>query len=288
VSRLTWVVKDVDAVTRGWEKLGMRDIRRHGEIELRGEYRGAPERARARWTSAWMGSVAIDFLQPVEGTNAYTEFLRQHGDGIFGILFSASSKTVVEKEVERMRALGVAVLQQTGFGGRQSTYFDTVKLGKYAIGLIDGPPSPPNPDSRIPLSQIAFVVRNVPAVSDYWRRLGFPAFATIAPLLRDLQYHGKALHYSQLLGFQQFGVIQFEWCTVPAGMSIYGEYLRKHGEGIQHLATPVLAVDRAVAQSGLPAIQQGSWGEAGKKGSGRFAYLKSIGGVNLEYNHSVQ
>ena len=47
VSRVTWIVKDLDYVISGWRKLGMPQITDYGEIELADmEFRGRKARLR--------------------------------------------------------------------------------------------------------------------------------------------------------------------------------------------------------------------------------------------------
>src|SRR5574341_1426032 len=83
VDRLSWVVEDLDRSLQGWKKLGFLNLEDHGEVELDAEFRGKPVLVRMRVASGRIGGVPVDFIQPLGGENAYTEFLKKHGSGIF-------------------------------------------------------------------------------------------------------------------------------------------------------------------------------------------------------------
>jgi methylmalonyl-CoA/ethylmalonyl-CoA epimerase len=289
VSRVSWVVRDLDRTMAVWSKFGVADVEQRGEVALPVEFRGKPATAKVRWISGWMGGTAIDFFQPLEGGNAYAEFLEKHGEGIFALMYAVPSEAAYRKELGRMQDLGVGVLQQGVYEVEGTAipyaYLDTVAGGKYSLALVYFPPdAEPSGYGPVKFSQFAFVVRDLRAVSDYWQKLGFPAIETTHPQLRDLQYRGKPAHYEQTLGWMRHGSVPFEFCPPPKGRSVYSEYLEQHGEGIQHVGINVDDMDREIAQKGFAVLQAGAWGEPGKPGSGRFAYLETApdGGITVE------
>lgn len=283
VHELTWVVKDVDAVTAAWAKLGLTGIEAHGETTLPLEYRGSRTNARVRWTSGHVGAVAVDLYQPLAGKNAWSDFLSRHGDGVMSLLYLVPSREEYERELERLRVAGVSVLQR----GDNYVYLDTEPQGKYVLGLIYGTaPEPATGSVRV--TQFAFVVDSLPAPSAYWKKLGFPEFTVTHPSLTGLFFRGHPTRYEQDLGWQRHGKVPFEWCVPPAGTpTVYAEYLKKHGAGVQHIAFEVSGMDEAIArykQLGFDTVQGGGWGQEGKPGSGRFAYLDTerAGGLTIE------
>ena len=289
VSRISWVVRDLDKTTAAWSKLGVADLEQRGEVALPVEYRGKQTAAKVRWISGWMGGIAIDFFQPLEAGNAYSDFLEKHGEGIFALMYEVPSEAAYKKELQRMQDLGVGVLQQGVYEVEGEAipyaYLDTVERGKYSLALVYFPPdAEPSGYGPVKLSQFAFVVRDLREVSDYWQKLGFPAIETTHPQLRDLQYRGKPARYDQTLGWMRHGSVPFEFCPPPKGRTVYSEYLEKHGEGIQHVGINVDDMDREIARNGFPVQQSGAWGEEGKPGSGRFAYLDTepAGGITVE------
>ena len=71
------------------------------------------------------------------------------------------------------------------------------------------------------------------------------------------------------------------------GPTIYEEFLKAHGEGLHHLGFDTGNLDGKVTAweaAGFKPAQTGAWGEKGKRGSGRFAYVDTdgIGGVLVE------
>ena len=53
-------------------------------------YRGTPESIRISQAFVQMGDVEVELIQPVEGCNAYKDFLDETGGGIHHVLFEVS------------------------------------------------------------------------------------------------------------------------------------------------------------------------------------------------------
>ena len=91
----------------------------------------------------------MQWIQPLQGNNAYSEFLTRHGTGMFSLVHRVPSREVLQAEIERMKALGVGILQSETLpvadGTSIRTYLDTEPHGKYALGLIYSP----NADSPV-------------------------------------------------------------------------------------------------------------------------------------------
>jgi hypothetical protein len=114
-----------------------------------------------------LGNLTVDMIQPAEGQlNAWNDFLGKHGDGIFSIVHEVGSQAEMDKEIQRMRALGVGVLQQLSFdrdGKRMTyTYFDTAP---FVLGLVYWPGGSPasgqpgmdqRPPPRLRISMLIF------------------------------------------------------------------------------------------------------------------------------------
>jgi hypothetical protein len=105
--------------------------------------------------------------------------------------------------------------------------------------------------------------------------------------LRDLEYRGQPGKFDQELGWQRHGKVAYEWIKPLAGPTVYEDSLKVHGEGFHHFGIDVPDMDQAIAswkKLGYKVSQAGGWGEAGKKGSGRFAYIdtEAAGGMTIE------
>jgi catechol 2,3-dioxygenase-like lactoylglutathione lyase family enzyme len=297
VDRITWVVDDVDRVTQGWKRIGFDETHPAQTVVLdRTELRGIPAKSVVKVAAGRIGQLQIRWIQPVDGKNAYSEFLARHGSGVFSLVHRVPSKDSLKAEIERLAQLGVRVLEKgdvsSSMGSVSYAYMDTEKEGKYSLGLIyvegGAGTAPTVPSStRLRLSQFAFVAGDTHAVSAYWKRLGFPEMSFTHSPLRDIVYHGKTGQFDQELGWQRHGEIVYEWILPLRGPTAYLDHMKIHGEGLHHLAFDVEDIDRAAAQLsdlGYPLVQSGAWGEKDKAGSGRFAYndTGSIGGIMVE------
>ena len=94
------------------------------------------------------------------------------------------------------------------------------------------------------------------------------------------------------VGFQKFAQFPLEWISAPAApRNVYSDFLRFHGEGVEHLGMPVEDLQKAVAEYkalGYAEWQAGAWGDVGKPNSGRYVYMDTdrIGGVSVELIHA--
>ncbi len=297
-NRVTWVVHDLKHAESGWKSLGLTGVQEHSHIRFTGEFHGRPITIRAAEMTGQLGNLTIDMIQPAKGqSNAFTDFLARHGDGIFSVVYAVSSREEADVEIHRMQGLGVEVLQQVTIEHKSApatfTYFDTVSQGKFSIGLVYQPGGAPAPTGRQMVSHFGFVVRKIQPVSAYWQKLGFPSIPIEhATPRKDMQYRGKPLWFYFDVGFQHMSRnLAFEWIAAPlAPPNIYNDYLKLHGEGIQHIGIPVDDLPKAVAayeHLGHPVWQAGAWGDVGKKDSGQYKYMDtdSIGGVSVELIH---
>jgi methylmalonyl-CoA/ethylmalonyl-CoA epimerase len=296
VTSVNWVVRDLDAVTAGWARLGFPAIQDFGEVTLPVRLRGEQRTALVRVARASLAGADVFWIQPLSGESLYADFLEQRGDGVMSLNYGTSSREVLDAEVARLEELGVPVLQRmeldTGGGLLTVVHMDTRSEGTYVLGLTSG--SVPAPASEAPpppfgakLSQYALVVRDLSAVSAYWERLGFPAMDVTHPALTDLRYHGQPGEFDQKLGWHRHGTVTWEWIMPLAGPTVYEDFLAVAGEGFHHFAFDVADIDevaKAWTALGHPIVQSGGWGEKGQPGSGRFAYADTtgIGGVTVE------
>jgi methylmalonyl-CoA/ethylmalonyl-CoA epimerase len=101
-------------------------------------YRGVEEKIRIRQAFVQLGDVEVELIQPLEGRNAYQDFLDQTGGGIHHVLFEVSDIDPVLRELAKS---GVAVLQ-SGTGIRPGTRWallDTQKMLGFYVELRHRP-----------------------------------------------------------------------------------------------------------------------------------------------------
>ncbi len=296
VDQLIWVVRDIQKVENAWSRTGCLVVSERGTMKLDEgtSYQGHPASGEIRFVRANLAGARILWIQPISGTNAYSEFVAQRGDGVLALMHRISTSDALDREVGRLRTLGVQVLQKGVFPGSSAraryVLMDTYANGKYILGLIGADEAPDNrlPEScHLKLSQYAFVSGDMRSAAAYWKKLGFPDMSFTHGSLRDLQYRGQPGRFDQELGWQRHGTIVYEWIQVLKGPTVYEESLKAHGEGFHHLAFDVEDMDKAIAQwsgFGYQNVQSGAWGEHRQPGSGRFAYIDTepIGGVIIE------
>ena len=303
VNRITWLVADLDHSKQGWIPLGMSDIQEYPEVLFAGEFHGKPVTIQARQITGHLGNLTVDMIQPAKGQgNAFTEFLARHGDGIFSIVHEVASTEAMAGEIKRMESMGVAVLQKVTVKEKNTSvtlaYFDTAREGKFVLGLVYWPGGAPVTEGRATegramVSHLAPVVRGSEAVSAFWQRIGFPSMRMEHATPReDSRYHGQPLWFAFEVGYQHYDQFSYEWIVPPSTPpNVYIDFLKEHGEGIQHIGIPVDDLPKAAAayeKLGYRVLQSGAWGDVGKKDSGQYDYMDTdlIGGVSAELIHA--
>ena len=297
VSQIVWVVNDLDSVMAVWQKLGFEGIVPGENTLMTGqEYRGKLVDIKVKAASMNMGGKAVTWIQPDKGKNAYYDFLKKNGDGAMALMHRVSSLEEINNEVKRMSKLGVKILQRGSFLSRNISidyvFFDTQKKGKYVLGLYDGrkvPDSFTSMPNTLSMSfcQFAFAIKNPVPVSAFWEKLGFPKMEVTHSQSWGREYYGKPAEFEMDLGWQRHGKIVYEWCIPLKSPNVYEDHIKNFGEGIQHFGMTVSDMDKAIAfmqEKGFKISQSGGWGEKGKAGSGRFAYVNTegIGGETIE------
>jgi hypothetical protein len=149
VDRLVWIVWNVDHAIAGWTKLGMSEIHRYPRTTLTGRYRNQPVTIHVEYVTGRLGDVTVDMLQPAKGErNAFTDFHSRHGDGIFSVVHAAPSGGGVNRQVQRLKGLGMEVLQQVTVGDGTDTVRFTFSIRSLKANLYLGLLLPPLGSNR--------------------------------------------------------------------------------------------------------------------------------------------
>jgi len=300
VARVVWVVGDLSRVVGYWQKLGIHDLRDEGVVAFPNlTYHGKPDPASAKQIIGHIGSLEIDWLQPVKGGEFWSSGLGEHGDGIRAVGYNTATPQAFDDQIRYFGSKGVGVVTQGEWHGQKGrsrfAYLDTAaKGGGNTVALFDDPdaatPSSASAShNQYPLTKIghyAWVVRNVREVDAFYASLGFTPFANIDHNISlDRVYRGQPGTYEMWLGWDRSGDAPFEWVQQITGPDIYVEYFGKHGEGFHHLGVTVTDMDQAIevmTGRGAPPSQSAAWNTP--KGKGRAVYLDTepYGGVTLE------
>jgi hypothetical protein len=298
VNRIVWIVDNLDEVTQGWEKLGFPDISQHGEVVLNGTtFRNQQMSVSLLAATGQIGTVKIDWLEPLCDGNAFSEFLKENGPGVFALVHHVPIQELLELEVVRYSSLGVGLLQSGSSSGPLNwghyIFLDTAPDGKIVLGLMSSQETPLQPafSQTVPfdqaIAQYAFAVQNPVPVSKFWESLGFPAFTIVPVEGRQKEYKGRPATFEMNLGWQRHGDVPFEWCIPLKGPTVYQDHMEQHGEGFHHLGLRVDDLDSVIEKweaLGISVTQSGAWGEEERPGSGRYAYMDtdSLGGIAIE------
>lgn len=301
VAQVTWVVGDIVQVVGYWQRLGMTDVRRDGEVGFPGlKYRGEPDPASAMQATGHVGKLEIRWIQPLRGGRFWRDGLRERGDGIRVLSYLVRSPRQFDEQVEYFASRGVGIVVEQDWEGPKGpgrmAYLDNAAQGGgTAIGLID------DPEARSPqaasmaaaneypfngINHFGWVVDDVKKVDAYYTSLGFRPFSSIDHNISlDRVYRGQPGSFEMWLGWNRTGDAPFEWIQQITGPDVYLEYAKKHGEGLHHVGVVVTDVDAAIAlmtARGAPPSQAAAWRTQNGKGHAIYLDTEPFGGVTLE------
>ena len=139
------------------------------------------------------------------------------------------------------------------------------------------------------VTQVCILVPKLePTVEAYYKLFGIGPwqFYTYAkPFVKQMSYMGKPSDYSMRIALSYFGPTRIELIEPLEGNTVYADYIREHGYGVQHFGLIVDDMKAALAQAeaaGLKMTMDGSG--FGLDGDGHYAYLdtEKILGITLE------
>jgi hypothetical protein len=295
VDQVLWVVDDLGKVMKGWQKIGFSEMTSYKKKEMiiKGE---AKEKMTANIGMGYLGGLKAFWMQPIKGENVFSTSLGDQGDGAIALIHRVKSGEVLTKIIKKMEEQGINVSVEFAMKSEKSmveyTLMDTKIGGTYYLGFVLGGESGYTEKTgkntlQMKFNQYAFAVADPGPVSDFWTSLDFPAFEITHGAVHDKMYYGKASDFDMKLGWQRHGSVVYEWCIPLKPPTVYADHISKRGPGIQHFGFAVPDMDRAIdhfESHGYSISMSGGWGEKGKPGSGRFAYvdLNKIGGMTVE------
>jgi catechol 2,3-dioxygenase-like lactoylglutathione lyase family enzyme len=128
------------------------------------------------------------------------------------------------------------------------------------------------------IAQIAFVVEDLDRTVEMYHAtfgIGPWHFYTYGPpLVKRMSYYGKPVEYKMRVALSYFGPMRIELIELLEGPTVYADFVRQHGYGVQHLGVLVDDMAAALAQAeeaGFNMIMDGSG--FGPDGDGHYAYL---------------
>lgn len=139
ITQVGIIVYDAEAAVNAWVSRFKLAPARYVDWPIPGKnlegtatYHGKPANFRMRLAFLEAGPVQIEFIQPLEGDNIYSDFLNEHGEGLHHILFEVEDPTAV------IDGIGAPVLQSGGSSLRPGaiwSYLDTQEMLKVMVEL---------------------------------------------------------------------------------------------------------------------------------------------------------
>jgi len=299
VNHVIWIVEDLRTVKKNWQQLGFDQIREEGDVTLLSKFSGEGEAVKARMAIGYMDTLRVIWIQSPKRGSPFADYMRNSKEGVYSLVYTVENKKALKEEAQRLKDIDISIMDnleiKTSHGKFNYYLFNTAKEGKYTLGflmeeevrrLFDPQKNGAN-GHHLTFAQYAFAVADESDVSDFWYDFGFPDMTVTHDSLNDKIYYGKPGVFDVKLGWQKHGSIPFEWCIPLKGPNVYEDHIKLHGEGFHHLAFGTTDIDTVLTDytaKGFVISQSGGWGEKGKPGSGRFAYLdpKGLGGITIE------
>ena len=128
IRHLGFIVSDMDKAIEYYKSLGIATVGPELPIAQ------SPDGSKLRVRFAQIGSIVLEFFQPVEGESMQLAFLRKHGEGIQHMAFAVSD---IDAEVDDLLGKGVKLIFRGDMPtGTRIAYFNTGKIGDFLIELV--------------------------------------------------------------------------------------------------------------------------------------------------------
>ena len=128
IRHLGFIVSDMDRAIEYYESLGIATVGR--ELPLM----QPPDGSKVKVRFAQIGSIVLEFFQPVEGECMQLDFLRKHGEGIQHMAFAVAD---IDAEVDDLVSKGIKLIFRADIRtGSRVAYFDTGQIGDFLIELV--------------------------------------------------------------------------------------------------------------------------------------------------------
>ena len=142
VYQLGYVVGDVEKACEFYQSIyGVGPFTVLDEVDMGScLLRGKPTNTKIKVAFAKSDKVELEFIQPLQGENLYTEFLEARGDGIHHLGFTVNDLDAWKRE---FAAKGFEPVFHGDMVVMQFAYFDTSMFGGLMLELLDWKGQPP-------------------------------------------------------------------------------------------------------------------------------------------------
>ena len=136
------IVRDMDEAVKFYKSLGIgpfESTKGPAPIFDRQVYGKTAPEVKNRISTAQMGPVQLELVQPVSGKSLQMEFLERHGEGVNHLAFLVES---LDAEVAELVQKGFRVISSGRTARNAFAYLDTDKIGGVIFELIQQYSSP--------------------------------------------------------------------------------------------------------------------------------------------------
>ena len=149
-----------------------------------------------------------------------------------------------------------------------------------------------DPEKQFPITNISQICILVPdldkAIRNFYHRFGIGPWTIYTyddKFVPKQTRHGKPTRYSSRIGLANVGSMRIELIQPLEGETVYTEFIKKHGYGVQHLGVLTENMGESLQQAenaGLAMTMDGSG--FGLDGDGHYAYLdtEDLVGITFE------
>lgn len=128
IRHLGFIVSDMDRAIEYYKSLGIATVGH--ELPLT----QSPDGSKLKVRFAQIGSIVLEFFQPVEGESMQLNFLKKHGEGIQHMAFAVAD---IDAEVDDLVSKGVKLIFRADMPtGTRIAYFDTGQIGDFLLELV--------------------------------------------------------------------------------------------------------------------------------------------------------
>jgi catechol 2,3-dioxygenase-like lactoylglutathione lyase family enzyme len=134
------------------------------------------------------------------------------------------------------------------------------------------------------VAQVAIVVKDLErTVEQYWHRFGIGPwhfYTYQKPFVSRMTRNGAPAEYAMRVALANLGSTRLELIEQKAGDTVYAEFIRLHGYGVQHLGVLVDDMEAAVREAEAAGYRVTMDGAGfGLDGDGHYAYLDTEDGL---------
>jgi len=230
-------VRNIEAALKHYEKIGFSLFSKPAKQEL----------FDSKTCFVQNESMRVMFIEPMEGTGIFSEYLNTFGEGANLMAFKVND---LEAEKARLTKQGVQVLanRKVEDGRESEILFDTRESGNVLFVLFNELASFPvfkPAEGKWNLHHLGYVVKDVDKFAEYYQSIGFKSIAPVRVVepgkfkntvwAMDGKAPDKDIKSRQVGPIQnKQGTFLLEVTEPVSGKDIPANFMEKHGEGIMH------------------------------------------------------